>query len=154
MVAVEDDHSRARAEDRAAEPAHRLVQAIQPHQPADRRRLAARDDQAVEPVELLGEPDLDRLGTETPQHGGVLAEVPLHGEDADRERLFHASMVTRATRRAGSAAAEPRCRGGVRRHRRRVVRRRPSMPSRTSQKPSNPKPSGNDQALTLGAAGR
>ena len=89
VVAVEDDHPRARPEDRAAELAHRLVEAVEPHQPADRGRLAAGDDEAVEPLELLGEPDLDRLGAEPPQHGGVLAEVPLHGEDADPERLLH-----------------------------------------------------------------
>src|SRR5256885_14111814 len=41
VVAVEDDHPGARAEDWAAEPAHRLVEAVQPHQPADRGRLAA-----------------------------------------------------------------------------------------------------------------
>src|SRR6266516_1312396 len=104
VVAVEDDHPGARAEDRAAEPAHRLVEAVQPHEPADRGRLPARDDQAVEPRQLLGEPDLGRLRAESPQDGGVLAEVPLQGENADPERLLHASMVTRATRASGRPA--------------------------------------------------
>src|SRR6478736_9405877 len=63
MVAVEDDHPGARAEDRAAEPAHRLVEAVQPHEPPDRGRLAAGDHEPVEPVELLGKPHLYRLGT-------------------------------------------------------------------------------------------
>src|SRR5439155_27166144 len=98
VVAVEDDHPGARAEDRVAEPAHRLVEAVQPHEPADRGGLPARDDQAVDPRQLLGEPDLDRLCAEPPQHGRVLPEVPLHGQDADPERLLHASMVTRAIR--------------------------------------------------------
>ena len=100
VVAVEDDHPRARPEDRPAELAHRLVEAVELHQPADRGRLAAGDDQPVEALELLGQPHLDRLGAEPPQHGRVLAEVPLHGEDADPERLLHASMVTRLRRRA------------------------------------------------------
>src|SRR5204862_3314358 len=93
VVAVEEDHPGARSQDRAAELAHRFVETVEPHQAADGGRLAAGDDQPVEPVELLGEPDLDRLGTEPPQHGCVLSEVPLHGEDADPERLLHASMV-------------------------------------------------------------
>ncbi len=53
----------------------------------NRSRLAAGDDEPVEPVELLGKAHLDRLRAEPPQHGRVLAEVSLHGEDADRERL-------------------------------------------------------------------
>src|SRR5690242_18029998 len=78
VVAVEDDHPRAGAEDRAAELAHRLVEAVEPHEPADRGRLPAGDDEAVEAVEVLREPDLHRLRVEPPQHGRVLAEVPLH----------------------------------------------------------------------------
>src|SRR5436309_2474091 len=39
VIAVEDDHPGARAEDRTAEPAHRLVEAVEPHQPADPGRL-------------------------------------------------------------------------------------------------------------------
>src|SRR5215475_13198308 len=54
VVAVEDDHARARPEDRAAELAHRLVQAVEPHEPPDRGRFAAGDDEAVESRELLG----------------------------------------------------------------------------------------------------
>ena len=67
----------------AVELAHRLVEAVEAHEARDRRRLAARDDEPVEPGELLGQAHLDRLGAEPPQHVGVLAEVPLHGEDAD-----------------------------------------------------------------------
>src|SRR5262249_25589496 len=111
VVTVEDDHPRTRAEDRAAELAYPLVEAVEPHQAPDRGRLAPRDDQAVEPVELLRQPDLDWLGAESLQHGRVLAEVPLHGEDADPERLLHTpSMVTRATRVPGRRARDGACR--------------------------------------------
>ena len=89
MVAVEHDHPGAGAEDRRLEPVQRLVDPVQPHQPADRGRLAARDDQAVEPVELLRQPHLDRLGAEAPQHRRVLAEVPLERQDADLQPLVH-----------------------------------------------------------------
>ena len=41
-------------------------------------------DEPVEAVELLGQPHLDHLGAERAQHRRVLAEVALHGEDADR----------------------------------------------------------------------
>jgi hypothetical protein len=53
VVPVEEDHPGAGAEDRAAELAHRLVEAVEAHQPADRGRLAAGDDQTVEAVELF-----------------------------------------------------------------------------------------------------
>src|SRR5579884_21461 len=89
VVAVEHDHPGAGAEDRAGERLHRLVEPVEPHQAADRGRLAARDDQPVEAVELLGQAHLDRLRAEPAQHGRVLAEVPLYGEDADPERLLH-----------------------------------------------------------------
>ena len=89
VVAVEHDHPRARAEDRRVERAQRLVEPVEAHQPRDRRRLAAGQDQAVEPVELRRQPHLDRLGAEAPQHRRVLAEVALHGKDADSKRLLH-----------------------------------------------------------------
>src|SRR5215831_3185767 len=54
VVAVEHDHPGARAEDGPLELAQRLVEAVEPHQPHERRRLAAGDDEPVEPVELLG----------------------------------------------------------------------------------------------------
>ena len=38
---------------------------------------------------LLNEYGLYRVGAEAPQHRRVLAEVPLHGENADPERLLH-----------------------------------------------------------------
>src|SRR5262245_55250034 len=89
MVAAEHDHPGARAEDRAVEAAQGVVEAVETHEPRDRGRLAAGDDQAVETVELLGKPDLDRVRAEPPEHVCVLTEVPLHGEDADPQRPIH-----------------------------------------------------------------
>src|SRR5918911_4338922 len=90
VVPVEDDHPGARAEDRAGERPQRLVEAVQAHQAHERRRLPARDDEPVEPLELLRQPHLDRLGAEPAQHRRVLAEVPLDGQDADRRSALHA----------------------------------------------------------------
>src|SRR4051794_37136040 len=75
--AVEDDHPGAGAEDRLRELAHRILEPVQAHQPHERRRLAAGDDEPVEPVELLGLTHLDHVRTEAAQHGGVLAHVSL-----------------------------------------------------------------------------
>src|SRR5439155_16170550 len=68
MVPVEDDHPRARAEDGRGERAQRLVEAVEAHQADERRRLAARHDEAVQAVELLRQPDLDHLGAEAAEH--------------------------------------------------------------------------------------
>ena len=89
MAAVEQDHSGAGAEQRPLEGADRLFQAVQAHEPGDRRRLAAGNDQAVEMVQLLRLAHLDGLGAQPAQHRGVLAEVPLHREDSDFQRLGH-----------------------------------------------------------------
>src|SRR5436190_2088272 len=89
VVAVEHDHAGARAEHRPIELAQRLVEAVEPHQASERSRLAARDDEPVVPVELLGDADLDDVGAEAPQHRRVLAELPLHGENADPKRLHY-----------------------------------------------------------------
>ena len=63
----------------------RLVDPVEAHEPRDRGRLAARDDQPVEPVELLG---LRTSTTSAPSRRStarVLAEVALEGEDADSQ---------------------------------------------------------------------
>jgi hypothetical protein len=44
---------------------------------ADRRALAAGDDEAVEAVEVVGDADLGRLGAELTQDAGVRLEVAL-----------------------------------------------------------------------------
>src|SRR2546423_8647534 len=61
VVAPEQDHPRTGAEDRRLEAPERLVEAVEPRELEDRRRLAARDDEPVEPVQLLRLPDLDDL---------------------------------------------------------------------------------------------
>ncbi len=83
VVAVEHDQARTRAEDRLLEPPDRVFEPVEPHQAHERRRLTARDDEPVEPVELLRLADLDRLCAEPTQHRRVLAEVPLECQDAD-----------------------------------------------------------------------
>src|SRR5215211_6031060 len=86
VVAVEQDHPGAGPEHRPGEAPDRLLQPVEPDQPRDRSRLAARDDEPVEPVELLRLPDLHDVGAEAPQHGRVLAEVPLDGQHPDLHR--------------------------------------------------------------------
>src|SRR4051812_18569129 len=75
VVAVEEDHARARSEHRAAKTPDRLLQAIELREARDRGRLAARDDETVEAVELRREAHLRHIGAEPPQHRHVLAEV-------------------------------------------------------------------------------
>ena len=82
-LAVEHDHAGAGTEDRGRERADRLVEAVQAHQAHHRGRLAARDDQPVEAVELLRQAHLDPLDAEATQHRDVLTERSLQGEDAD-----------------------------------------------------------------------
>src|SRR5205823_4398514 len=106
----------------------RLVEAVQLHQACDRRRLAARDDQAVEAVELSGQAHLDGLRTEASQDGRVLAEVPLDCQDADPKRLLH-----RADCRGGYTAGS----GGAGSRRRRRQSR--YSPSRTKKNPTTAK---------------
>jgi hypothetical protein len=86
VAPVEQDHPGAGAEDGAAEALHRLVEPVEPHQASDRGRLAARDDEPVEPFEILRQPHLDHVRAEPAQRCRVLAEVALECEDADRHR--------------------------------------------------------------------
>jgi hypothetical protein len=95
VVTVEEDHARARAEDRAGEAANRLLQAVDAKQPPDRRRLAAWNDQAVEALELLDLPHLHQVCAEAAQDSRVLAEVALDGENPDFQVLVrHPSNFT------------------------------------------------------------
>src|SRR5689334_10802128 len=107
VVAIEHDHPRARPEDRALERAKRFVEPVPAHQAADRRRLAAGHDEPVEPLELLRQTYLDRLGAETPEHGSVLAKVPLHGQDADPKRLHEGDCSERYAADLCRASARP-----------------------------------------------
>src|SRR5438445_10285218 len=83
MLAVEDDHARARTEHGPGERAQRLVEPVQAHQPHERGRLAARNDEPVEPVELLRLAYFDDVCAEPAQHRRVLADVSLDGENSD-----------------------------------------------------------------------
>ena len=76
VLAVEQDHPRARAEDRAVERADRLVEPVRAPQARDRRRLAARDDKPVEPVQMLRAADLDDVRAERAKRAGMLANAP------------------------------------------------------------------------------
>ena len=99
VVAVEEDHPGAGPEDGPR--AQRLLEAVDPDQTHDRGRFAAGDDEPVEVLELLRLAHLDRLGAEAPQHGRVLAEVALDGEDSDSHpitsRGFRAALPAGAT---------------------------------------------------------
>ena len=84
VSSVEQDHPGAGAEHGSGELPDGVLQAVEPHQAHDRRRLAAGDHEPVEAVQLFRQPHLDHVGAERAQHRRVLAEVPLHSEDADR----------------------------------------------------------------------
>ncbi len=87
MVAIEHDHPGAGAEDR---PAKRRIASSRPYRCIS--RVNAVDSppgitSPSSPSELLGLAHLDDVGAEATQHRRVLAEVALHGEDTDPERL-------------------------------------------------------------------
>ena len=82
-VAREQDHPCARAEDRLREAGDGVVEPVEADQAPDRRRLAAGDDEAVEPFELLRLAHLDPVHAEPREHQEMLPEVALHREDTD-----------------------------------------------------------------------
>jgi hypothetical protein len=80
VVRVADDQAGAGAEDRAPRlvvGAQRRLQTLRFDALDDRRALAARDDQAVESFEILGNAYLRRLGAQLAQDAGVRIEVAL-----------------------------------------------------------------------------
>ena len=83
VVAVEDDHPRAGAEHRARELGDRRVEPVEAHEPHERRRLPAGDDEAIHAFQVCGLTHLDDVRAQPPQHLRVLAEIALHREDAD-----------------------------------------------------------------------
>jgi hypothetical protein len=89
---VEHDHPGAGPEDRSPVAPDRLVQPVQAGEPHDRRRLATRDDEPVEPVELRRQPDLDHVRSEPAQHLRVLAKRPLERQHPDPKPPFHVSQ--------------------------------------------------------------
>src|SRR6187551_3789047 len=79
VIAVDEDHPGTGAEDRPPERPDRLVEPVEPRELRDRRRLPAGDDEPVEIVELLGEPDLHHVRAGVAQRARVLPKCPLQG---------------------------------------------------------------------------
>lgn len=65
------------------ETSDRFVQVVGEEEAGDGGAFAAGDDEAVEPIELVGVADFTGVDVEGTQTDGVLAEVALEGEDAD-----------------------------------------------------------------------
>ena len=93
MRAVEHDHPGARPEDGSSEAPDGLVEAVELGELDDRRRLAARDDETVEPFEVHGLSDFDGRRAEALERPHVLTERPLQREHADPERRLHGREV-------------------------------------------------------------
>ena len=91
--AVDEDHPRARPEDGPLESPDRVVEPVQRRQLRDRRRLAARDDEPVEPVELLGKANLDDVRTRGPKRARMLAERSLQRQNTDPGTTVHVPRV-------------------------------------------------------------
>ena len=64
----------------------RLLEPVDPREAHDRRRLPARDHEAVEPVELVRLANLHGLGAQPAQHGCVLPEIALDRQHPDAHR--------------------------------------------------------------------
>ena len=96
------DHPGAGPEQRRAglgEVEDRLAQAPAVDEPAHRRALAARDDQAVDVVEIRGQAHLDGLHADGAQGRDMLGEGPLEGQDPDLHRRL-AGSTSRGRRAA------------------------------------------------------
>ena len=86
MVPVQHDHSCTRAQDGLAardEVDERLTKPLTLHAEADRRGLAARNNEAVEPVEVRGRAHLANVRAQLCQCLRVSLEPALEGEDTD-----------------------------------------------------------------------
>ena len=97
VLAVEHDHARAGAEHRRAgarELAQRLGEPLALDPERHRRRLAAGDDQAVEPVEVGGHAHLAHVGAEAAQHLAVRLEVALERQDADSSMRYQPRLAS------------------------------------------------------------
>ena len=127
-LAVEHDHPGAGAEDRRRKGSDRLVEAVEAHQSQHRRRLPARDHEAVEALRAapaaVPRPPRPRAGEASPRARGTPPGGP--------GRRLHGSC------RLGEPCAAPTSRGlrGARRRRARRTRCRPSA----HRGPSRPRP--------------
>src|SRR5215216_2323815 len=107
MVAIECDHPSARSEHRLTGPDevdHRLGKAFSLDSKADRRGLAARDDEGVESFQVLDCPHLLRRDAQACQGLRVCFEAPLQGENADQRHRSGAG-----TARPSRTSHQPRC---------------------------------------------
>jgi len=95
VLTVEHDHPRAGAQDRPAILADRLIEAVETRQVHDRRRLATRDDEAVQRVEILRQANRDDIGTESLESYSVLAKRPLQSQNADPRSPLHGLSLVR-----------------------------------------------------------
>ena len=88
-VGGEQDRARARAEDRhplLAAAADGLQQPLVVEEPAQRRRLSARKDEAVDGFQVLRPAHPHGLRARALERRGVFGDVALDAEDADRRR--------------------------------------------------------------------
>ena len=101
MRPVEQDHPGAGAEHGAVEAADRVLEPVEAHEPRDRGRLAARDDQPVEPVELLRaaapRPAPRRAGAARPRARGSSPAGP--GRRSSRREFYGATNAAPSRRR-------------------------------------------------------
>ena len=93
MGPVDEDHAGAGAEDRPVERADRLVEPVQRRELRDRRRFPARDDEPVEPVELLRQSHLDHVRPRSPEGASMLPERALERKNADPRPPVHRFQV-------------------------------------------------------------
>ena len=109
-LAREQDHAGAGAEDRRArrrQVEDRLAQAPAVDELAHRRALAAGQDEAGEAVEVGRQAHLDALDADLAQHGEVLGERTLDGEDADHGASHGRAPGGASLGRSSSRPARP-----------------------------------------------
>ena len=110
VLAVEHDQPGARAEHRRAgggELAQRLGEALALDAERHRRRLAARQDEPVEPVEVRRDAHLTHVGAERAQDARVRGEPALEGEDADYQPRLASSLLGSSLRASRLCIAVP-----------------------------------------------
>src|SRR5919205_1592532 len=91
------DHARAGTTDRhlLTRPIlNRFDQPIGDQQFADRRTFTTRNNQAVDMVEMLRQPDLRDLLSKLPEHALMLDKRPLQCEDTDVHTMLTKSQLT------------------------------------------------------------
>ena len=97
VTPVEHDHPRTGPEHRAVERADRVVDPVERRELRDRRRLAARDHEPVEAVELLRQAHFDGIRAGPAQRAHVVAKRPLQRQDPDLRPRLHGVSVDRGS---------------------------------------------------------